>query len=388
MNKKHEILLLTDIFGRVGGAERNITQLMTGINKDKFGLHVACFVSGDLVERLRDQGFSIINLNKAAIYTISGLRNLGFLRKFVTEKKISLIVTYHESSDFYGLVLSRLCNIPIISARRDMGFKTRLHHQLAYRFVGRFFHAVIAVSNAVKKEVIRRRWFPEKKVFTIYNAINVMDYGKSNDGMGLERELGIPPKSPVVGLVANIHKIKGYQYFLQAACIIHRYNQNAQFVMIGYDRKESDFTIGTLKRYGQEMGISQNLHFIGGREDTADLISLFNVAVLSSLSEGFSNVILEYMASSKPVVATRVGGNPEVVVHGETGLLVPPADGDALARAILSILEDKEVALRLGGAGRKRVEEKFSLDVMLRNYENLFEQVINSRGNGAPHAVT
>jgi glycosyltransferase involved in cell wall biosynthesis len=123
------------------------------------------------------------------------------------------------------------------------------------------------------------------------------------------------------------------------------------------------------------------LHFIGGRRDIPDVISLFDVAVLTSLSEGFSNVILEYMASSKPVVATNVGGNPEIVVHGETGLLVPPTDSAALASAILSILKDKEVGLRFGKAGRKRVEEKFSLDVMLRNYENLFERVITSKGN-------
>ena len=381
MEMRKRILVLTDIFGRVGGAERNITQLMTGIDKDKFELHIACFVCGKLVESMRNQGFSIIDLNEAGIYTISGLRNLAILKQFVTDKKISLIVTYHESSDFYGLALSLICNIPIISARRDMGFKTELHHQLAYKFLGRFFDAVIAVSNAVKKEVVKRRWFPEKRIFTIYNAINVMDYGESHDGMTLKRELGIHPESPVVGMVANIHKIKGYHYFLYAASIIHRYNQNAQFLMIGYDEITSDFTIATLKRYGEEIGISKNLHFLGGRVDLVPLISIFDVAVLPSLSEGFSNVILEYMASSKPVVATQVGGNPEIVVHGETGLLVPPANADALASAILSILEDKEAASRFGNAGRKRVAERFSLDVMLRNYENLFERVINSRRN-------
>lgn len=387
-NQRKGVLLITDIFGRVGGAERNITQLMIGINKDKFELCIACFVSGKLVESMRNQGFSIIDLNKAGIYTISGLRNLVFLKRFVTEKKISLIVTYHESSDFYGLVLSRICNIPIISARRDMGFKTELHHRLAYKCVGRFFDAVLAVSNAVKKEIIKRRWFPEKKIFTIYNAIDAIDYGKADEGMTLKRNLGIHLKSPVVGMVANIHRIKGYHYFLRAAGIIHRYKRDTQFLMIGYDEIKSNFTIATLKRYGEEMGISENLHFLGGRKDIPDLISLFDVAVLASLSEGFSNVILEYMASSKPVVATEVGGNPETVVHGETGLLVPPGDADALASAILSILEDKEVASKFGVAGRKRVEERFSLDVMLRNYENLFEQVINSRGNIVPYMLT
>ena len=384
MNQRKRILLLTDAFQGLGGSERNITQLLVGIDKDKFEICIACFGSGKLSEFMKEQGFSIVDLKKAGIYTLSGLRNLAFLKKIVNENKISLIVTYHESSDFYGLALSIICNIPVISSRRDMGFKTKLHHRIAYKFVGRFFDAVIAVSEAVKKEVIKRHWFPEEKIFTVYNAINAVDYGNAHDGIALKRKLGIQSESFVVGMVANIRKIKGYLYFLDAARIILRYNRNVQFVMIGYDAIKSDFTTERLERYGKEIGISENLHFLGGKLEIPDLISIFDVAVLASLSEGFSNVILEYMASSKPVVATGVGGNPEIVVHGQTGLLVPPADSVALADAILSIWEDKEAASRFGIAGRKRVEERFSLGVMLRNYENLFEQVINSKGNISP----
>jgi glycosyltransferase involved in cell wall biosynthesis len=384
MNQGKGILLLSDIFGKIGGAERNITQLMTGIDKDKFDLHIACFVSGELIESIRNQGISIINLNNTGIYTISGLSNLAFLKKFVTDKKISLIVTYHESSDFYGLALSHICHIPVISSRRDMSFKTRLHHRLAYRLVGRYFDSVIAVSDAVKKEVVKRHWFPEKRIVTIYNAINVNEYGKTKDGRALRDKIGIDPNHPIVGVVANIRKIKGHHYFVHAASIIHRRNPDVEFLVVGYEGRKPGYSIDELKQYGEEIGISKNLHFLGGSMDIADLISIFDVAVLSSLSEGFSNVILEYMASSKPVVATCVGGNPEVVVHGKTGLLVPPANADALASAILAILEDKEVALRFGKAGRKRVEERFSLGVMLRNYENLFEQVIDARKKDFP----
>lgn len=383
MYKRKGILLLTDTFHGVGGSERNIAQLLGGINKDKFKLYITCFASVKPAKIMKDKDFPIINLNGAGIYTISGLKNLIFLKRFVSEKKISLIVTYHEGSDFYGLALSVICNIPVISSRRDMSFKTKSHHRLAYRLGGRYFDSVITVSNAVKHEVVKRCWFPEERIRTIYNAINTADYGKAQDGIALKSSLGIQPESPVVGMVANIRNIKGYPYFLQAASIIHRYNPNAQFLMIGYDMKKSSFTIAGLKRYGEEMGISKNLHFLGGREDVADLISIFDVAVLASLSEGFSNVILEYMAAAKPVVATEVGGNPEIVVHGETGLLVPPADASALASAILSILEDKEMALRFSTAGRKRIEERFSLNIMLRNYEDQFEQVINARENAS-----
>ena len=169
--QKKVILLLTDTFQGWGGSERNITQLIAGIDKDKFEIYIACLASGKLAEVMRERGFSIVDLKKAGIYTISGLRNLAFLKKFVNRKQISLIVTYHESSDFYGFALSLICYIPVISARRDMGFKTKLHYQIAYKLVGRFFDAVIAVSDAVKKEVIKRHWFPEEKIFAICNAI-------------------------------------------------------------------------------------------------------------------------------------------------------------------------------------------------------------------------
>ena len=384
MDQRKGILLLTDTYHGVGGSERNIAQLLGGIDKDKFKLYVVCFAPLRPANMMKDREFPIINLKGGGIYTIPGIKNLVFLKRFVNEKGISLIMAYHESSDFYGLALSVLCNIPVISSRRDMSFKTKSHHQFAYRLGGRYFDSVIAVSNAVKQEVVRRRWFSEEKVHTIYNAIDPADYGNGHGSAVLKKELGIHPESPIVGMVANIREVKGHLYLLQAASIIHRQNQNAQFLMIGYDMKKSAFTIAGLRQQGEEMGISKNLHFLGGREDVADLISIFDVAILTSLSEGFSNVILEYMASAKPVVATEVGGNPEIVVHGETGLLVPPADSKALASAILSILEDKEAALRLGTAGRKRVEERFSLNIMLRNYENQFDQVLNARNGASP----
>ncbi len=375
---------MTDIFGGMGGSERNIQQLLAGMDKDRFDVCVACLTFVKLPENVKDPGVSIIHLNGEGIYTVGGLKNLLFLKRLVHEKKMSLIVTYHESSDFYGLALSRLCGIPVISSRRDMSFKTRRRHSLAYRLVGNNFDSVITVSDAVKNEVVRRRWFPEKKIVTIYNAIDVKDYGTTNDGNALKDKIGIHPGRPVVGVVANMRMIKGHYYFVHAASIIHKRRPDVEFLVVGYDAIKPGCSIAELKHYGEGMGITENLHFIGGRKDTADLISLFDVAVLASLSEGFSNVILEYMASSKPVVTTRVGGNPEIVADGETGLLVPPADGHALAAAILSILEDKEAALKFGRAGRKRVEERFSLDVMLRNYENLFEHVINSKGNPSP----
>jgi glycosyltransferase involved in cell wall biosynthesis len=362
----------------MGGSERNITHLLEGVSKDRFRIYLArfAFPSVESAENVRDKNDPVLKLSGAGIYTLSGLRNLVFLKKFVSEKKISLIVTYHESSDFYGLALSIICDIPVISSRRDMSFKTRLHHRIAFRLAGKYFDSVIAVSNAVKQEMLKNRWFPEEKMLTIYNGIKTGDYGNRCNGISLKGSLGIHDNSPVVGMVSNIHKIKGIPYFLDASRIIHKHKPDVQFLIIGYEWVQTGFLVSELKRYGEEIGMSKNLHFLGGRRDVADLISIFDVAVLASLSEGFSNVILEYMASSKPVVATQVGGNSEVVVHGETGLLVPPADADALADSILFFLEDKDTALKFGLAGKKRIEQRFELGEMIKQYENVFEMVI------------
>jgi glycosyltransferase involved in cell wall biosynthesis len=154
-----------------------------------------------------------------------------------------------------------------------------------------------------------------------------------------------------------------------------------EFLIVGDDLNEPGCTRKDMESVANKLNVRRKVHFLGKRNDVRDLISVFDVAVVPSLSEGFSNTILEYMASSKPVVATDVGGNREGVLHGETGLLVPPEDSYALAQAIMTVLEDKDLALRFGRAGRRRVEENFSLEKMVTNYEHLFEQIIACKKN-------
>lgn len=356
---------------------------MTGIDKERFQLYMACFHSGKLAQSMREQGYPVFDLRQGGIYTLNGLKNISFLRNLIQEKEISLIVTYHEASDFYGLVLARSCHIPIISSRRDMGFKTRLRHRTAYKLMGRFFDKVITVCEAVKEETVMQGWFPAKRTSPIYNGVDLCLYGGTgNNRDSVKREIGIQKNHPVVGIIANLRKIKGIHFFIEAASIIHKQKADVEFLIVGGDTPDSGYSISAMQLLSRKMKINQNVHFLGKRSDIPELISVFDVAVVASLSEGFSNTILEYMASSKPVVATAVGGNAEAVVHGKTGLLVPPGDSPALAEAICAILNNKEMALQFGMAARKRAEEKFSLDNMIKSYENTFEQVISSN-NGA-----
>jgi glycosyltransferase involved in cell wall biosynthesis len=373
--KKIKILIITDVFKKIGGSERNITQLLHGFDQSKFQAYVACYNSGELALAMSAEGFQIYGLRRSGIYSIKGVKNIIFLYNLMRREKIDLIVTYHEGSDFLGLVLSKLCCIPIISNRRDMGYKTRLPHRIAYKLLGRYFDGVITVSDAVKNEVINRGWFKEEKVWCIHNGIKVEEYGNHVNRESIKRSIGIEADKPVVGLIGNIKKIKGIRFFLHAASLICTKKSGIEFVIIGYDLNEIGNSMNDMKWLAKKMNVGEKIHFLGERSDIGDLLRIFDVAVISSLSEGFSNVLLEYMASAKPVVATDVGGNREAVIHGETGLLVPPKNSRKLAEAINVLLDDKEIALRYGLSGRRRVETEFSLQRMIEKYENIFEHI-------------
>jgi glycosyltransferase involved in cell wall biosynthesis len=375
LGHRKRILIITDVFKKIGGSERNIIQLLHGMDQRKFEAYVACYYSGELALAMRAEGFQIYDLRLGAIYSFNGLRNIIFLYKLIRKEKIGLLLTYHEGSDFLGLVLSKLCAIPIISNRRDMGYKTRLPHGVAYKLFGRYFDGVITVSDAVKNRVINRGWFKERKVWSIHNGIKVEEYSNHVNRESIKRSIGIKADQYVVGLIANIKKIKGIRYFLHAASLICAERSGVEFVIIGYDLNETGNSRSDMELFAKGTNISDKIHFLGGRKDIADLISIFDVAVIASLSEGFSNVLLEYMASAKPVVATDVGGNREAVIHGETGLLVPPENGQKLAEAIRVFLDNRDIALRYGLAGRKRVENEFTLQRMIGEYENIFGHV-------------
>jgi glycosyltransferase involved in cell wall biosynthesis len=372
---RKRILIITDVFKKIGGSERNIIQLLHGMDQRKFEAYVVCYYSGELALAMRAEGFQIYGLRRGGIYSIEGVRNIIFLYRLIRKEKMDLLLTYHEGSDFLGLVLSKLCALPIISNRRDMGYKTRLSHRVAYKLFGRYFDGVITVSNAVRSQVIKRGWFKDGKVWSIHNGINVEEYNDHVNRESIKRSIGIEANRCIVGLIGNIKKIKGIRYFLGAASLICARKSGIEFVIIGNDLNETGNSMKDMKLLAQEMNIADRIHFLGGRKDIADLISIFDVAVISSLSEGFSNVLLEYMACAKPVVATDVGGNREAVIHGETGLLVPSENSHKLAEAINVLLDNEDMALRYGMAGRKRVEEQFTLKTMIRKYENMFEDI-------------
>jgi glycosyltransferase involved in cell wall biosynthesis len=237
--------------------------------------------------------------------------------------------------------------------------------------------------------------FRAEKIVVIRNGIDVNRFLGRGDGARIRHELGLPAGVPLVAVLSRLHQLKGLEYFLEAAAEVGRRVPSARFLVVG-DRmtvrggevvSENAYR-AELEEYARRLGLEGRVAFTGFRLDVPELLSEVSVSVLPSLSEGLSNTILESMAAGVPVVATTVGGNPEAVDNGVTGLLVPPRDARALAGAIASLLENPGLSRGLGEAARRRVAERFSLDVMVRQTELLYQELLESSARGRSRSAT
>jgi glycosyltransferase involved in cell wall biosynthesis len=242
----------------------------------------------------------------------------------------------------------------------------------------RMADCIVTNAEAVRKRLTNEGYDAEK-IVVIHNGIELTRYARKPNELGLHRELGLPSNTPLVAVFARLNELKGLEYFLRAvAGLIERFD-NVRFLIVGDGASRPE-----LEKYAGQMGLTKHVVFLGFRLDVPTLLSEISVSVLPTLSEGLSNSLLEAMAASVPVVATRVGGNPEVVQAGITGLLVPPRDAEALGRAIGQFLEQPSLARKFGVAGRERVSKRFALEQMTQATGHLYEGLIERSNKNRP----
>jgi glycosyltransferase involved in cell wall biosynthesis len=242
---------------------------------------------------------------------------------------------------------------------------------------------VLANSGAVRENLVCEG-YPPAKLHVIRNGI--VESRPSRPQGDLRRELGLTGNGPIIAVISRLNRLKGIEYFLKAAVRVAALRNDARFLVVG-DGVDPAYR-HELESFAHRLRLQGRILFTGFRLDVPSILRESTVSVLPSLSEGLSNVLLESMAAGIPVVATRVGGNPEVVQEGVTGLLVPPCDDAALAGAIIRILQDPELARRFGAAGRQYVGDHFSLDRMVIETQRLYVQLLNARSRRPGIAAT
>jgi len=360
--KKVKILYLIDKKA-AAGAQNHLKELMCGLNTEAFEAKL----------------ITLRELSIKRIYGISGVRGLIKLIKYMKNNQFDIVQSYLFSENILGVIAAKIAGVKtIITGRRDTGLlmQGKWQHILAYRLTNRWIDKIVCVSEAVKKVAVAKERLSADKVEVIYNGVDVDKFRPQTTDHRLQTKakLGIKSNELVVGMIANFSWVKGHQEFIEAANFVLKEIPNVKFLLIGD---------GPLKKSCQLSVSSSQLKdkvlFLGSRQDIPELLSIMDLSVNASYSEGMSNTILESMAAGLPVVATGVDGNLETVIDKETGILVPPKRPLSMANAIVNILKDKGLARRMGENARKLVSNKFNSKLMASNFTGLYIKLMKKR---------
>jgi len=375
------VMFLIDVFAKMGGAERNLCLLANGLRERGHKVIICCLKGGDLSEEMRIDGFCVLDLNLTRIYDLRGLKTLFKLVKFARRTEVSAIVSYHESSDYLGLLVAILAKVPIVSSRRDMGFNLKPRHIWLYRLINGFFDLIVAVSNAAKEQVVKTQGAKPSHLEVVYNGVKVSPNG--DEPLRVESGIEFQDESLNICCLANIRPIKGQKDLVETAGLVVSQFPSVRFFLVGNHDIDKKYYADLLRRV-TELGLEKTVKFTGELppSQVAPLLAAMDISVLSSLSEGMSNALLESMAAGKPAVATAVGGNPELVEHGRNGYLVPPSDPHSMAVALLKLLAEPELRREMGVSGRTRAESEFSVPRMVDRYEDVLQYVCVKRRLG------
>ena len=285
-----------------------------------------------------------------------------------------LLAHFHDAhSVAVGSAAASLAKVPvrIISRRVDFPLRKNFFSKRKY---GNNVDAIIAISEGVK-EVLLKGGIPEEIIEVIPSGIDFSPYEEAASSDYLRREFSFARDDYLVGIVAHLAEHKGHKYLIQATKILKEHTDKIKIIIVGGGPLKYE-----LDEQAKELQVKDIVYFLGFREDIPQILSSLDLFVLSSYLEGMGSSLLDAMACRLPVVATRTGGIPEVVIHRKTGLLVPPRSPSYLAKAILKLYQDRDLASRLGQKGYEVVRQKFSSEAMSEKIIDLYERIAARKG--------
>jgi len=389
----------------LGGLQHYVSDLVPRLSGHRFEAEVVCSFAGPWLARLHQIGLRAVLLEMPPRFKKlrkSGYREkrkrprwgydrlLGFawssvpyvyrLARHLRRSGIHIVYNSDERAQILGGLAGKLAGIPAV-----WHIHREVSDGLVNRLCARLATSVVVLTKRVAAQAAR--FTDPQKVFVIYNGVDLKKFACRQTPSPLRDHLGMETDRPLLGMVGGLTPQKGQCYFLEAAALVKARIPDAQFVVVGEEPFDGD---GGYKRellaMCESLQLGSSVKFLGRREDIPAVMSALDLLAVPSLDEPFGRVSIEAMAMGKPVVGSRVGGIPEAIVDGETGLLVPPKDSAALASAMIWLLEHPQRARQMGEAGRQRVEQQFTLEKTVRDTESLMSHVINRRVERHPHS--
>ena len=360
--RKNNILYTTSFPHMIGGGQWSLYYLIKHLDKTIFHPIVVCPAKGELSERMRGVGAEVVFFDVGRIRYLNPL----VIKKFVSlvkEKRIALIHTDSTTETFYAGIAAQMMRIPLV-----WHIRVSEEEWVIDRVLATLSTKLILVANAIKN---RFAWLSDHhKMIVVYNGIDFEEFDHFPAASSIRQEFNITKDTVLVGCIGRIEKRKGQEYLVSAM----KHVDSTKLILVGTGEKEY---IRKIKMLCDEIGTSDRVMFLGSRDDIPSVLNEIDILVFPSIrGEGFPRVILEAMAAGKPVVATDDGGNREAVEDALTGYLIPTENISALAAKINELVGDKHKRMAMGQAGRRRVEECFTVQHYVQSIQEIYWEII------------
>ncbi len=366
------VILLIDDLHEWTGTEVHLLRLLQRIDPVRLRCVIGVVGRADLAPEFNAAGIEVAPLEIYRTFAPSGLIGLGKIAALIRRERAVPPGGYAAVGLQRGDREARGVGVPALSCRRDLGFTKKPIHVTAQRQVNRLLRGMISNSVAVVSAVEASEGFPPGRNQVIWNGEDLERFSPGRSD--LRRELGLYDNTCIITSVGLLSPVKDHAAQLAAYGRLIERHQDCCLLIVGDGPERS-------RLEAQAASLGDRVRFLGHRKDVAEILRATNIYLQTSRSEGFSNAILQAMATMLPVVVTAVGGNPELVSE-ETGVLVPAGDAGAMTEALGQLFRDPKRRRKLGAAARRRVEQHFSLDVMAEAFSDAFERAIDDRFPG------
>jgi len=371
MKRIKVIHLITGL--NTGGAEMMLYKTVSKVDKNRYSQIVISMIKpGHIGELIKKENIPVISLNfSKGISIISGFLKLV---KILLKEKPEIIHSYMFHADILGRVAGKLCGIKIIiSSLRNENIGGR-KREILLKYTNKIADIVTAVCYAAAEKQIERGSITRDKLKVIYNGVDLELFQKSSEQeiMALKEELSLKTVENIILTVGRLEPQKNHELLINSFGKLLNKHPNSVLLIAG----EGKLRI-PLEKQVKDLGLTQNIRLLGVRKDIPKLLSMADAFVLASKYEGMPNVVIEAMASAIPVIATSVGGTPEIIINQSHGLLIKPDDVNSLTVGLDKILNlSKEKRKEIGENGRVRIEKFFTIDKTVNETENLYEHLL------------
>lgn len=365
--------LITEL--SIGGAQMVLLRLLNNMDRQRYQPTVACLYNGDgiVAQQIRDLGIRVVDLEMRSKWRMDAFARFWALLR---QQRPTILHTWMFHANIPGRLLGRAARVPvIIGSEHTMGQESQFR-QWINRWSGPLTDGVICVSEQVRAFAEQQIGLPPQKLTVIPNGIELQRFDRLPSQAEVRRRFGLPQTSTVMGAIGRPRPVKGYRYLIDAFAQLAPAHPALTLLLVGNGPERAALT-----EQARQKGLVDRAFFLDDQTDIPALLPALDLLVAPSLWEGMPMVVLEAMAARLPVVATRVGGTPDVVADGETGLLVAPSDAMQLAQSIERLLVDPGLRQQMGRAGRARAEQNFSIEQNVAQTQALYERLVRKTGN-------